>query len=139
MLKRRTYDREFKLNAVELATRGDKSLAQVARDLGINPNVLSTWESQLKQYPHFAFPGKGHLKPHEEEIRQLKKKLRDAEEERDILKKAIAIFSRDKLKYGIRKPIGRKPYWMEDIANQNRCSCAWISRLLNRDFSLLHP
>jgi len=43
--------------------------------------------------PQFAFPGKGRLKPHEEELRLLKKQLRDAEEERDILKKALAIFS----------------------------------------------
>jgi transposase len=84
MSKRRSYTREFKFEAVELATRGDKSLAQVARDLGINPNVLSTWKYQSVHDPKYAFPGKGKLKPHEEELRQLKKQLRDAEEERDI-------------------------------------------------------
>lgn len=96
MSKRRTYDREFKLEAVKLATRGDKSLAQVARELGINPNVLSTWKFQFKNDPEFSFPGKGRLKPHDEELRQLKKRLRDAEEERDILKKALGIFSGEK-------------------------------------------
>ena len=96
MSRRRSYDREFKVEAVELASRGDKSMAQVARNLGISPNVLSNWKSQLKKDPKFAFPGKGNLKPHEEENRKLKKRLRDAEEERDILKKAIAIFSREK-------------------------------------------
>ena len=96
MKKRRSYDREFKIEAVRLATRGDKSLAQVARNLGISTNVLHNWKSRLISDPQFAFPGKGKLKPADEEVRQLKRKLRDAEEERDILKKAIAIFSREK-------------------------------------------
>ena len=96
MSSRQKYDPEFKREAVRLATRGDKSIAQVARDLGLSPNMLSAWKSQLKNDPEFSFPGKGHLKPHEEEIRQLKKKLRDAEEERDILKKALGIFSQGK-------------------------------------------
>ena len=93
MSKRNKYDPEFKREAVRLAARGDRSIAQVARDLGINPNMLSAWKAQLKHDPEFSFPGKGNLKPHEEEIRQLKKQLRDAEEERDILKKALGIFS----------------------------------------------
>jgi transposase len=96
MKKRRSYDRDFKIEAVRLATRGDKSLAQIARDLGISTNVLHNWKSKLNNDPQFAFPGKGRLKPADEEVRQLKQKLRDAEEERDILKKAIAIFSREK-------------------------------------------
>ncbi len=48
MSRRRSYDREFKVEAVELASRGDKSMAQVARNLGISPNVLSNWKFQLK-------------------------------------------------------------------------------------------
>lgn len=90
MSSRRSFDSEFKREAVRLATRGDKSLAQVARDLGISSNLLSLWKSKLKNDPEFSFPGKGRLTPHEEEIRKLKKALRDAEEERDILKKAWA-------------------------------------------------
>ncbi len=96
MSRRNKYDPEFKREAVRLAARGDKSMAQVARDLGLSPNVLSVWKSQLKHDPEFSFPGKGHLKPHEDEMRKLKKQLRDAEEERDILKKALGIFSQGK-------------------------------------------
>jgi len=91
---RRKFDREFKREAVQLATRGDKTLTQVARDLGISTNVLSRWKRQLTDDPAFAFPGKGHLKPADEELRRMKKELRDVTEERDILKKALAIFSR---------------------------------------------
>jgi len=96
---RRKYDREFKVEAVKLASRGDKTLAQVARDLGVNSNVLTRWKRQLTSTqaggdPNFAFPGKGRLNPVEEELRSLRKQLRDVTEQRDILKKALAIFSK---------------------------------------------
>lgn len=91
---RRKYDREFKIEAVRLVTRGDKSQAQIARDLGVSANQLAHWKQQLTVDPQFAFPGKGHLKPADEELRKLKKELRDVTEERDILKKALAIFSK---------------------------------------------
>ena len=92
---RRSYDREFKIEAVRLATRGDKTMTQVARDLGINSNNLARWKRDLANDPSFAFPGKGKLKPDDEDLRRLKKELRDVTEERDILKKALAIFSRN--------------------------------------------
>ena len=93
--QRRQYDREFKIEAARLATRGDKTLTQVSRDLGISANILSRWKRQMTDDPDFAFPGKGHLKPADEEMRMLKKELRDVTEERDILKKALAIFSKN--------------------------------------------
>jgi len=62
--------------------------------LGISANVLSRWKRQMTDDPAFAFPGKGYLKPVDEELRRLKKELRDVTEERDILKKALAIFSK---------------------------------------------
>lgn len=96
MAKRNTYDPEFKREAVRLAIRSDKSMAQVARDLGLSPNLLSGWKSQLKRDPEFAFPGKGRLSPHEEKIHELEKRLRDAEEERDILKKTLGYFVKTK-------------------------------------------
>ncbi len=91
---RRKFDSEFKREAVKLATRGDRTMTQVARDLGISANILSRWKRQLTDDPAFAFPGKGRLKPADEELRRMKKELRDVTEERDILKKALAIFSR---------------------------------------------
>lgn len=94
-VSRRRYDREFKVEAVIMATRGDKTLTQVARDLGISTNILSRWKRQMTDDPAFAFPGKGNLKPADEEMRRLKKELRDVTEERDILKKALAIFSKN--------------------------------------------
>jgi transposase len=93
--KRRKYDREFKVGAVKLATGAGRRVAEVARNLGIHENLLYKWKDKYAQDTLNAFPGKGHLKPAEEELRQTKKALADVMQERDILKKALAIFSRE--------------------------------------------
>ena len=91
---RRKYDREFKLEAVRLVTEGGRGVLEVARDLGIHENLLYNWRRRYLDDTVHAFPGKGHLKPADEELRSLKKELADVKEERDILKKALAIFSK---------------------------------------------
>ena len=91
---RRRYDREFKEGAVRLVLDGGRSVRSVARDLGIHENMLHRWKSEYLEDREHAFPGKGHMKPHEEELMRLRKKLADVEEEREILKKALAIFSK---------------------------------------------
>lgn len=96
MKNQRQYDREFKLNAVKLYREGDKSLAKLALDLGIPMTTLAAWTKQFKENGKESFPGSGTLKPCNEEIYKLKKELADVKQERDILKKAVAIFSRPK-------------------------------------------
>jgi transposase len=91
---RRKYDREFKEGAVRLILDGERSVRGVARDLGIHENMLHRWKSAYLQDREHAFPGKGHMKPHEEELMRLKRKVADLEEDRAILKKALAIFSK---------------------------------------------
>jgi transposase len=91
---RRKYDREFKLEALRLVTDGGRPVAEVARDLGIHENLLYNWRRKYLEDRVHSFPGKGHLKPADEEMRRLKKELTDVKEERDILKKALAIFSK---------------------------------------------
>jgi len=95
MSKRRKYDRAFKLEAVKLVTERRTPLAEAARNLGIHENLLRKWKQQYLEDTAEAFPGKGRLKPQEDELRRLRKKLSDVEEERDILKKALAIFSKE--------------------------------------------
>jgi transposase len=95
MSKRRKYDRAFKIEAVKLVTERGTSVAEAARNLGIHENLLHKWKNQYLDDTADAFPGKGRLKPQDEELRRLSKKLADAEEERDILKKALAIFSKE--------------------------------------------
>ena len=92
---RRKYDREFKIEAVKLVTERGTSIAEAARNLGIHENLLRTWKNKYLEDTADSFPGKGHLKPQDEQLRRLRKKLADVEEERDILKKALAIFSKE--------------------------------------------
>ena len=92
-LQRRKYNSEFKTEAVRLVLNG-KSITEVASNLGIHPNILARWRKEYLNDNKHAFPGKGHLKPEDERFRQLEKQLRDVTEERDILKKAMAIFSK---------------------------------------------
>ena len=90
---RRKFSREFKLEAVRMVTEGGHSLAQVARDLDIRPDMLRRWRRQFEQDPEEAFPGVGQRKARDEEIWQLRHKLERVTAERDILKKALGIVS----------------------------------------------
>jgi transposase len=92
--RRRRYSRESKIEAVALVTDGDLSISQAARDLGISQTVLGCWKKQFEEYPEQVFPGKGNLKPQDEELARLRRELAIVRQERDILIKAIGIFSR---------------------------------------------
>jgi transposase len=90
---RRRFKREFKLEAVRMVVEGGHPVTEVARDLDLRPDMLRRWQRQLEKDQQQAFPGQGHLKPDEEEMRRLRRELDRVREERDILKKALAIFS----------------------------------------------
>lgn len=94
--KRRVFDKEFKQRTVALINQGDKKVKEVALDLGVDPGDIYRWIREYKEDPKDSFPGKGKLKPEDEEFRKLKRQLADVTEERDILKKAVAIFSKVK-------------------------------------------
>ncbi len=90
---RRRFTREFKIETVRLVTDRGHSLSQVARDLDLDPKMLRRWKKELVEAPEEAFPGKGQLRLPDEEIRQLQRELARVRQERDILKKVVAIFS----------------------------------------------
>jgi transposase len=90
---RRTYTSEFKLEAVRLSETSGKSQAQIERDLGISAGCLSRWKQKLAEEGEHAFPGHGRLTPEREDIRQMKREIEILRQERDILKKAVAIFA----------------------------------------------
>lgn len=92
---RRKFSREFKVEAVRMANEGTRSNNAVARDLGIHVNLLGRWKQQLTGDPKHAFPGKGKLKEPDEENRRLRREVERLRTERDILKKAISIFSKE--------------------------------------------
>jgi len=96
MGKRRYYSEEFKREAVELSLNSDKTIKAVAEDLGTSPYNLSRWIREYTKKGDLSFPGKGKQKltPEQEEVQRLKKELKETQIERDILKKAVAIFSK---------------------------------------------
>lgn len=94
--KNKRYAEEFKREALEMAAKGDVSVAQLERDLGITPGLIYKWRERYR-----IDAAGGELKPSAEreaeaEIRRLKRELAIAREERDILKKAIQVFSQDR-------------------------------------------
>jgi transposase len=92
--ERKIYDAAFKTKAVELS-RERSNISELARELGIATTLLYKWRKAYEESAESSFPGSGNLRLSEEQkaIHELKKKLKDAELERDILKKAIGIFS----------------------------------------------
>ena len=93
----RTYTKEFKQEAVRLVESSGKSMSQVARDLGISDSTLYNWCQKNSQLGEQAFPGSVHQRGLEEENRRLRRELEVTKQERDILKKAVNIFSRSQL------------------------------------------
>jgi transposase len=91
--RRKSYSQDFKLEAVRLITHKGYTIAEASRSLGVDYSVLRRWKKEFEQDPEHAFPGKGRLRPPEEEIHRLRAELNRVTEERDILKKALAYFA----------------------------------------------
>lgn len=92
--ERRQFDSEFKKKAVELANlRGN--VVEIAEELGIRHELLYRWRREFRKYDKNSFPGNGKPKMTdiEKENARLQKELREVKMEREILKKAISIFS----------------------------------------------
>ena len=89
-----SYSSQFKQDAVKLAVESDQSVAQTARDLGVNANSLYTW---IKKYHHqesSTNKGSGETHPYDE-LKRLRRENAQLKEERDILKKAAAYFAKN--------------------------------------------
>jgi transposase len=91
---RKKYDRVFKLETLELLKTSGKKPFALERELGIGHGRIRMWLKELENDPENSFPGKGNLKPQDKEIARLKRELDIVRQERDILKKAISIFSK---------------------------------------------
>jgi len=88
----RRYDKEFKQSAVKLVLEGTRSELSIAKDLGISRGVLNRWKQQYLTHKDNALETH-QMKAENIKMKQLNKKLKDVEEENEILKKALAIFS----------------------------------------------
>jgi transposase len=94
---RRSFSREFKLEAVRLVRDRGISVAQAARDLDLHANMLRNWVREVAVDPGHAFPGQGQMKPEQAEIERLRREVQKLKAERDILKKAAAYFAKDQI------------------------------------------
>jgi transposase len=92
--KKRVFDKDFKINVAKLIVSKDKKVAELARELDIDEGTLQSWKSQYIKNSQQSFPGKGHQTPMDEELTKLKRENQILREERDILKKALGIFSK---------------------------------------------
>ena len=96
-MERRSFTREFKLEAVKLIKDRGVSVAQASRDLEVHGNMLRKWIRDFESDPQQAFPGQGQMKPEQLEIARLKREVIKLKAERDILKKAAAYFAKESL------------------------------------------
>ena len=94
-LKRKQYTKEFKKEAVELVTKQNYTIAQAAKSLDINGNILARWRREYLAKEQQAFPGTGHQSSETEELNRLREENRRLKIEKEILKKAAAFFAKE--------------------------------------------
>ncbi|WP_156916121.1 IS3 family transposase [Psychromonas arctica] len=100
MKTRKTYSKEFKLDAIALAREQNYSTAEAARNLEVTPQILGRWIKEAENDDGHAFRGNGKLPPEQEEIRKLKAQVKRLEMEREILKKGDGLLcQRNEVKY----------------------------------------
>lgn len=93
--KYRKYTKEFKLDAVLQHLEKGFSIAEIARRHEVNANLISKWKAEYLADKAGAFAGESKITPEQDEIKRLRKALKLAEMERDILKKATAFFAKE--------------------------------------------
>ncbi len=93
MKPRRKFSNEFKLDAVLLTLQEDRTVKEVSDEMDIPYTLLCKWRTKYKKLGEKAFVGKGNISEDKKDIKSLEKELRIVRQERDILKKALAIFS----------------------------------------------
>ncbi|MFN6051529.1 MAG: transposase [Planctomycetia bacterium] len=94
MLKRKTYNREYKIGAIQMVDQKGMTMREVSEALGINEGMLWKWLKEYKEGKLQSFPGNGRMSDKDAEIARLRQENRRLQAERDILKKATALFAR---------------------------------------------
>ena len=98
---RKKYSKAEKLEIVKLSISEEHTISELSERFDISTNTIYNWRSKYFKNPESAFPGHGNktMTKEEKEIAQLKKELKEAQLERDILKKAVSIFSKNDRKF----------------------------------------
>jgi len=87
--RRRNYTREFKLSIVAQVEAGDRPLAQVARENGLHPGLITRWREDYLEDPENAFSGKGNAQRDKARIAELERLVGQLHAENDFLKKSL--------------------------------------------------
>ena len=95
MSRKQRYDATFKKDIAQVYLNGQRTAPSLAAELGVHVNTVYKWAEQFKTDPANAFPGSGNMKPDEAELARAKRRIRELEEEVDILKKAAAYFAKN--------------------------------------------
>jgi transposase len=96
--QRKAYTEAFRREAVRLADQPGREATEVARELGIHPGQIYNWRTQFNKLSKAQFTkadGTNYARAESEEVRRLKKRVAELEQERDFLKKATAYFAKD--------------------------------------------
>jgi transposase len=97
MSKGQRFDAEFKKEIAKLYLSKSRGARSLADEIGVHENTIYKWAEDYSNDPENAFPGTGHMKPEEEELKQLRRRVKEQEEEIAILKKAAAYFAKNSL------------------------------------------
>ena len=93
-MKRKTYSREYKIVAIQMVDQKDMTMREVSEALGINDVMLWSWRKEYKEGKLQSFSGNGRMSDKDAEIARLRQENRRLPAEREILKKATALFAR---------------------------------------------
>lgn len=94
--QRQSYTKEFKEQTVKYIQEQVKSIPQISEELNIPAKTLHSWLGKYRKFPEEPFVGSGHLRSHEQLLKEKDKEIEDLKEEIEILKKAMHIFSKEK-------------------------------------------
>jgi len=95
MKQRKRYDAELKKEIAKLYINGRREATSLATELGVQVNTIYMWGEQYRADPNNAFTRSGNMKPDEEELIRAKRRVRESEEEVEILIKAAAYFAKN--------------------------------------------
>lgn len=94
-MSKKNYDPEFKREIAQVYLEGRRTATSLAEELGLHVNTIYKWTEQFKTDPENAFPGSGNLRPEDAELKKAQRRIKELEEEVEILKKATAYFAKN--------------------------------------------